>query len=221
MVQIWRVGTFSDKQTSIICQSGSWNSDSSGRRLVISASAKRFEKLCRRANAVISYSQQSAADRESSFRKRCYVSLCWVRFYKRPARVWLRGSHGGVAVEADVQVVLQGVDRVPGQPLQQHVVETLHQSTLHTRRRVSPIAEASPTARNSGCSKIDSSVKGAAGRPLLHGTMRWKRKIILTLFINPKNTIILKRNLLTVCRYESKRVQLCSWSKALQPNTPI
>lgn len=44
----------------------------------------------------------------------------------------MRGSHGGVAVEADVQVILQSVHRVPGQPLQQHVVETLHQSTLHT-----------------------------------------------------------------------------------------
>lgn len=39
-------------------------------------------------------------------------------------------SHGRVAVEADVQVVFQSINGVPGQPLQQHIVKTLHQSTL-------------------------------------------------------------------------------------------
>lgn len=85
-----------------------------------------------------SYSQQSAADRASSFRKTSPRVTLMSAFQQACLRVsvWLRGSHGGVAVEADVQVVLQGVDRVPGQPLQQHVVETLQQSTLRTRRRV-------------------------------------------------------------------------------------
>lgn len=35
-----------------------------------------------------------------------------------------------MAVEADVQVVFQSINGVPGQPLQQHIVKTLHQATL-------------------------------------------------------------------------------------------
>lgn len=83
---------------------------------------------------MISYSQQSAADSKSSF-------CCWVRLLAAYVCVVCAGdSHGGVAVEADVQVVLQGIDRVPGQPLEQHVVETLHQSALHTPRRVKTLS---------------------------------------------------------------------------------
>lgn len=41
-----------------------------------------------------------------------------------------RDSHGCVAVETDVQAVLQGVHRVPGQPLRQHVVQTVNHTAL-------------------------------------------------------------------------------------------
>lgn len=79
---------------------------------------------------MICYSQQSAADSKS------FANIVMCHFVgcvcKRPAWGLVGGSHGGVAVEADVQVVLQRIDRVPGQPLEQHVVETLHHSALHT-----------------------------------------------------------------------------------------
>lgn len=47
-----------------------------------------------------------------------------------------RDSHGCVAVETDVQAVLQGVHRVPGQPLRQHVVQTVNHTALDRQQRV-------------------------------------------------------------------------------------